>query len=687
MTTRLSLRMPRSVFADDEPVVQTHPLMPEAIPPRFGVTDVWDLNGVVERPVNQPTTNYRVLFTGLTPIWNLRARELVMIWLNPHHPAVLAAGVHLKPDPREPRTVALRARMLHALATWAAAQGLPDDVSAWAREDFHRYIRSRAEKLATGSVNEYIVVVKTLHQLGPVLTGGGLTADPWPGQPASHVLGRPDSGELSTPVIPPETWFPLIRAAWTYIDTFGPDILRARATWQGLRSRARDLGAEADAALATWLADPDHRIPIHSNLAGPLGGQVNWSLLTAFIGATGKKVFTDQCAAGRRRRELVHTHVACGRTQTGIISDLHHVQRPDGTTGPWHPDLQPRQMWLECTALRNACYIFVAALSMMRDSETRAITHNSVVEHYGAPAVTSTKRKRDPDRPTQRWWIIEPVAQAIFTASQLSEHPNLAFAGVRGTGNTAAGFASDWAIEAFIARANTYRQHTGLDPIPTDRVTPHMFRRTMAMLTRDYPGSEIALGMQLKHAATRALANRSTQGYAASAPAWAAYFDDALADARFEKLRDLYDAHRRGKVIGYGPSADHLRATFDAVTASAQAQHGDARVEYDLLRKARITVRFGALNHCTLDVVNPIDAKCLENTVVPPGHHGPLVDRCQPARCPNSVVALEHLPIWRSEERSLLTLLETPKLAPCRRTQLQQELNDVRVVIRKAATS
>jgi hypothetical protein len=38
-------------------------------------------------------------------------------------------------------------------------------------------------------------------------------------------------------------------------------------------------------------------------------------------------------------------------------------------------------------------------------------------------------------------------------------------------------------------------------------------RRTMAMLTDQFPGSEIALGIQLKHIASRALANRSTQGY------------------------------------------------------------------------------------------------------------------------------------------------------------------------------
>lgn len=54
---------------------------------------------------------------------------------------------------------------------------------------------------------------------------------------------------------------------------------------------------------------------------------------------------------------------------------------------------------------------------------------------------------------------------------------------------------------------------TGLAEIPPGKVSPHMFRRTMATLTRDCPGSEIAVGMQLKHAAARALASRWTQDY------------------------------------------------------------------------------------------------------------------------------------------------------------------------------
>src|SRR6185312_15968100 len=54
-------------FGEDEKVVQSHPLLPGARPPRIGRTDLWDLNDVVERPVNQNAANCRVIFAGLTP--------------------------------------------------------------------------------------------------------------------------------------------------------------------------------------------------------------------------------------------------------------------------------------------------------------------------------------------------------------------------------------------------------------------------------------------------------------------------------------------------------------------------------------------------------------------------------------------------------------------------------------------
>lgn len=683
MTIRLPVPASRSVFRDDEPVAQSHPLLPDARPPRFGHCEHWNLDGVIERPVNQSPVNYRVSFKGLSPIWNLRAREMAMIWLNPRHPAVLAAGVHLHPQPREPRTVASRAGTLRTFAVWAQAANLPDDLTRWDVEDFHRYIDAQRQRLALGSVNEHVVVIKALHQFGPVLACGGLPADPWPGRKATQVLGRRDNGELSTQAIAPESWFPLVRAAWTYIDSFGPDILRALATWQGLKAAARPLTGETSQVVADWLTDPLHLVPVRPTSNSDPAVAVNWKALNVMIGAT-NNLFNDSSPSGRHRRGLVLDAVAAGRAQPGLISGLHEVTRPDGSRGPWHHCLHPLQLWMECVALRNACYIFVAALSMMRDSEIREIAHGGVVEHYGTPAVASTKRKRDPDLPIRHWWIIDPVAKAIFTASQLSLHPKLAFGRVR-VGNYDEIFSSQGAIDSFIRRVNTYRRYSGLPAIPDDRITPHMFRRTMAMLSRDHPGAEIAIGIQLKHVATRALANRSTQGYMASAPAWSRHFDDALSSARFQRLRDLYDTHRRGETIGYGPGADRLRDTFDNIAnATEHTHHGDTRVEYDLLRKVRISIRFGKLNHCTLDEADPTGAKCLEEAAIPPGHQGPLIERCQPARCANSVIGPEHLPIWRTEENTLLTLLDTPKLAPCRKAQLQRELDDVRIVIRKA---
>ncbi len=177
--------------------------------------------------------------------------------------------------------------------------------------------------------------------------------------------------------------------------------------------------------------------------------------------------------------------------------------------------------------------------------------------------------------------------------------------------------------------------------------------------------------------------NRSTPGYAATDTAWATLLDTALDEARFTHLRDLYHEHHAGNTIGYGPAVQRLTTAFDAVKHTASSQHGDARTEYDLLRKARISLRFGKLNHCMFDENNPAGSKCIENATIPDGHHGPLIDRCQPGRCANSIITTEHLPIWQAEHGSILTLLDTPKLAPCRRDALQHQLHDVEYVINR----
>lgn len=128
-----------------------------------------------------------------------------------------------------------------------------------------------------------------------------------------------------------------------------------------------------------------------------------------------------------------------------------------------------------------------------------------------------------------------------------------------------------------------------------------------------------------------------------------------------------------------------VRTQADRLRATNQAQHGDLRVEYDLLRRTHLSVRFGKLNHCTMDEANPVGAKCLGEAVIPEGHRGPLIDRCQPARCSNSVVAPAHLPIWNAERDSLKDLLAPRKLPPNRRAHLRDQLDEVEHVLRRAA--
>ncbi|MDW6064023.1 hypothetical protein SAZ11_46310 [Streptomyces sp. FXJ1.4098] len=211
-----------------------------------------------------------------------------------------------------------------------------------------------------------------------------------------------------------------------------------------------------------------------------------------------------------------------------------------------------------------------------------------------------------------------------------------------------------------------------------------MFRKTMAMLTDQFPGSEIATGIQLKHLATRALANASTRGYAASDTQWAKYLGDALDNVKFRKIKDLYERHTAGGQIGFGPGAERVKDAFDQINATVKARNGDARTADSLLRTTRIHIRFGMLNNCTADHTNPVGAVCLENAIIPEGHTGPLDERCRPDRCANSMIGPEHLPIYDSHQRTQLQIINSPATPVHRRDLAERELDIVRNVLTMA---
>jgi hypothetical protein len=492
-------------------------------------------------------------------------------------------------------------------------------------------------------------------------------------------MGPP--GELSTPVIPPEIWFPLTKAAWTYVHTFAPDVLRASRRLDELRTvpaRPRFGHGEMTHLVEEYLADPTTAIPLHARHATVPSCQatqqmVNWALLKLFMGLRPTNQAFSPTGLGNERQLRVLAALRAGhRTTTSLVDDLVQTTRLDGTTGPWHPGLDPFEINRMLPKLRDAAFCLVAALSMMRDSEIHEICRGAVVEHYNAPAIASTLDKGRPGRPGKHWWVTAPVAEAIAVAEAISTHRDRVFAPIKRFTDTAVH--GDRMIDTFIATVNADRQWTGLDEIPAGRVRPHMFRRTMAMLTDQFPGSEVALGLQLKHFAARALANRTTQSYAASDTQWSALVDTALDAVRFRRFTELYGMHKAGQPIGYGPGADRVKEVFDEITATVQARGGDARIENDMLRKARITIRFGALNNCLFDPAHPAGALCLENATIPDGHTGPLHERCRPDRCRNSMIGVEHIAIHDSHRRIHLKLLNTPGLPSPRKALIRREI-------------
>ena len=287
------------------------------------------------------------------------------------------------------------------------------------------------------------------------------------------------------------------------------------------------------------------------------------------------------------------------------------------------------------------------------------ITPGSIVDYYGTPAIKSTKGKHDPGLPIKHWWITAPLAEAVVVAEQLSTHRDRLFPPL--LRQDAVAPRSDQMLDAFTAHVNTTSDRTGLERIPPGHMRPHMFRRTMAMLTDQFPGSEIALGIQLKHIAARALANRSTQGYANPNNSWVAHLESAIDAARFRRIEDLYQAHKSGEPIGYGPGAAQMAHTFNDVHHTAQARGGDATVERALLRKARISIRFGALNHCVMDENNPVGAVCLDKPSCPKGTRVRYTIGVGPTDAPTASSA-------RNTYRS-----GPPSGAPCSRSSTHQD--------------
>ncbi|MGW4890689.1 hypothetical protein ACWEQL_00240 [Kitasatospora sp. NPDC004240] len=757
MTLPAPTRVLRSaIFAEDEPVYANLPgRLAHKEMPVFGRADMWP-GDCIRRPANRVPGAWCCSFPS-DPRWNLLAREISFAMLNPQHPALQAAGIFLPPGTWGLSTTRAFGSALNTLREWADEQHMPADFGLWQVEDWQGFIAARAEITAPGTVRRTVAAVRHLVLFSPVLTGVPTLEDPWPGKSDSAVAQCPWTDELSTPTIAPEVWWPLLRAAWAYIERFAPEILARHAHATEPKRERRMRPRRLDALLEEWLADPGSRVPINAHLAGtPDEGRPLWATLSREVSKSrNPSLFVPRSAAGRARRQRVELWIQqTGRTvsqsprqrkdhvvevrppQRLSPAELDEILRrwlddpasliplrsPDTQTGePAEPDWNEvarlvyeaeysdalslggshhraaaRRAWVRQMVastpertrpvdtsqtprmVRAACYIWVAGLTAMRDSEIFEITRGAVTQYYGATAVASRQVKHDDSRPRSHWWIIDAVAQAIAVAEALSRHDTRVFGAINPA--LGDGFRPIRDIEDFITLVNANRHLTGLDEIPAGLVRPHMFRKTMAVIAAQEPDGEIALGIQLKHAARRALANRTTLAYGKPDARWAKEFDNQLQSAAARKLVSLLKARRVGETIAVGPGAARFHAGLDKVNAVIdqspvlRAQLADERLEITLLRDEFANLHLGTVNHC---LWNAPTAECQNQLPAEQRGQAPLLGACQPSRCRNSVLTLAHERIWRLEEADLLTLL-AKRLSKPLREQAETRLAEVR---------
>lgn len=674
------------LWATHDPVIQNRHLEHDHPIPEFGEELRWDLYALGWNPA--AGRNSVVLqFRSFRNEWNLRARELAIALLNPSHRILRDRGIYRPATPVHVKTIRARLDGLKHFAAWHADRYTSVPLHQLTQADLDRFLDEAKTTIAPSTVRAAVDGVRDLHSHDAALTGRGISFRPWGDATTIALSGQRYNDELSTPVIPPNVWWPLLRACWQYIDVFSHDIFAAAAEWAALNRGPGDRVRvhDPDGALEDWLVGKKPQIPLHRLTFGRFRhGEIHWTLLSYLITNGHSKLLfhspAEPAVAARRERIMHAMKTGAARTTPGgLTTSASVVTRADGSNGPWIDGFDPMTIRVHLKILRNACYVFCAALTMMRDSELLSIKKGALTTFYGAPAVRSQLRKGRRGKHTRNWWIIEPVAQAIAVAEQLA-HGEDVFASSRRTQGER--FDRNDELKKFISQLNALGPNSGLEPIPDFRLSPHMFRRTMAVITAQQPDGEIALGLQLKHAARRAVANGTTSGYASETPEWAAEFEHELQEAVATRLVGMWSTRSTDEIQLAGAGAQRFRDGLSRVEDEARSavKVGDERTLRTLLRDRFSTLRWGTLNHC-LGI--PEQAACLDGLPPEATAAGMVPNRCQPTTCGNSVITDEHAPIWIAEERDLFAKLRDRKMAEHNREQLETELASVQKITRR----
>ena len=474
-------------------------------------------------------------------------------------------------------------------------------------------------------------------------------------------------GENSTPRIPEPVIGPLIAWALRFTDDFAPDILTAAS--EALALHDVRLGTSGrglrPGVLEEFLACCERE---NRPLPG-FRGRVNATFLARKL---------DCYPSTLRRSRVLAAAAARTGIDTGTYLDTPVTFSLDGR--PWLDRIAYSTRGYDSIGtlarmLQAACYILIAYLSGMRDSEIKHLTRGCVTCQRDSTGTAyrwkitglAFKDEHDPRGVPATWIAGHPAARAVTVLEQLqpSGQP-LLFARLpyrEGTRPASASTvlttaATQQALADFITWVAAYcaargRADTIPDPGQTaGPLTTRQFRRTLAWFIARHPGGAIAGALQYRHHAIQMF-----EGYAGtSGSGFRAEVESEQAIARGEHLLAMIDQHEHHYLTGPAApeAATRLTAFADRARFTGQVTTDPRRVQR-LMNRHDPAIYPGTYVTC---IYNHAKALCARGT-------GPDLGTCRPLECRNAAFTKANRDALRGElDRINASLASTPALPP-----------------------
>ncbi|MEV5906334.1 hypothetical protein [Streptomyces sp. NPDC052127] len=478
---------------------------------------------------------------------------------------------------------------------------------------------------------------------------------------------------------------PLLTWALRWVDDFAADVLAAGAERAAVDSRP-PAGSHAPTVLAALLDTfRARRAPLPTAPAslglGSAGCRVpNASYLARLLG------YRRSHLTGRVEKELIEQAAA----ELGLADDsyLDHIPQAvlDGT--PWLARISYYEVPRLQQLLQVACWITVAYLSGMRDSEIKHLRRGCVTVQRDPTGRVYRHRVHSlafkgevPEGVPAAWVVTAPVARAVAVLEQLQPPGrDFLFAPLPSTArhkvderlDRVAGYdTTNKHLAAFVAWTNDYAATWVRRDVVPDvgghpfRLTTRQFRRTLAWFIARRPGGAIAGALQYRHQSIHLF-----EGYAGTSES--GFRDEVEAEqalARGYFLADL--ATGEGHIVLTGPAAAEAEQRIAAFAVRAVFE---GRVVTDEARLKRIMVRHdpkvypGAFVTC---VYNPDRALCRTRHGQA---SGPELADCQPLACRNTALTADNRAALTAHAAELDTALSHGDLlAPYVRHRLTEQ--------------